>query len=359
MSKMKDIVQTMMQTNFKFDTDVKILVVTDFSTKHLGNAFHQALHELGWKSSIAVMKDRNKSGEEPDDIILEEMKENEIVFCITKHSLTHTKARKEANAKGISVITMPGITEDMFLNGAINANYEVVEKETLEMAEKKTKNNEEKKKSQKEENEKDRRLNKIPNIKEDMYLNGANNANYEEVEKETLEMAEKITEYNEVNIKTGENYSLNIPIGNREGIASTGVFTNEGDSGNLPSGEAYVAPLEYLANGEILINGSISGIGLLDEPVLIEIKDGKIETASGKNGEKLLEILNGGDGTSLAELGIGTNYSARVTGKILEDEKAYNTIHVAFGSNHTFGGTIDANVHIDCVTMEPEIEWLA
>src|SRR5699024_7617589 len=209
MSKMKDIVQTMMQTNFKFDTDVKILVVTDFSTKHLGNAFHQALHELGWKSSIAVMKDRNKSGEEPDDIILEEMKENEIVFCITKHSLTHTKARKEANAKGISVITMPGITEDMFLNGAINANYEVVEKETLEMA-------------------------------------------------------EKITEYNEVNIKTGENYSLNIPIGNREGIASTGVFTNEGDSGNLPSGEAYVAPLEYLANGEILINGSISGIGLLD-----------------------------------------------------------------------------------------------
>jgi len=304
MSKMKDIVQTMMQTNFKFDTDVKILVVTDFSTKHLGNAFHQALHELGWKSSIAVMKDRNKSGEEPDDIILEEMKENEIVFCITKHSLTHTKARKEANAKGISVITMPGITEDMFLNGAINANYEVVEKETLEMA-------------------------------------------------------EKITEYNEVNIKTGENYSLNIPIGNREGIASTGVFTNEGDSGNLPSGEAYVAPLEYLANGEILINGSISGIGLLDEPVLIEIKDGKIETASGKNGEKLLEILNGGDGTSLAELGIGTNYSARVTGKILEDEKAYNTIHVAFGSNHTFGGTIDANVHIDCVTMEPEIEWLA
>src|SRR5699024_11437442 len=142
MSKMKDIVQTMMQTNFKFDTDVKILVVTDFSTKHLGNAFHQALHELGWKSSIAVMKDRNKSGEEPDDVILEKMKQNEIVFCITKHSLTHTKARKEVNKKGISVITMPGITEDMFLNGAINADYEIVEKKTLEIAEKITEHKE-------------------------------------------------------------------------------------------------------------------------------------------------------------------------------------------------------------------------
>jgi len=303
MSKIKNIVQRMMRTNFKFDTDVKILVVTDISSEKLGDDFHQTLHELGWESSIAVMKDRNKSGEEPDDIILEEMKQNEIVFCITKYSLTHTKARKEANKKGTSVITMPGITEDMFLNGAINADYEIVEKETLKTA-------------------------------------------------------EKITDYKEVEIKTGEDYKLNIPIGTREGIASTGVFINKGDSGNLPSGEAYVAPIEYQSNGRILINGSISGIGLLKEPVLLEIKNGKIEKASGEEGRKLLNILNGGDGTTLAELGIGTNYSARVTGKILEDEKAYDTIHVAFGSNHTFGGTIDANVHIDCVTISPQITWL-
>src|SRR5699024_11257312 len=84
----------------------------------------------GWCCSIAVMEDRNQSGEEPDDVILEEMKQNEIVFCITKYSMNHTKARKEANNRGVSVITMPGITEDMFLNGAINANYEIVEKET-------------------------------------------------------------------------------------------------------------------------------------------------------------------------------------------------------------------------------------
>jgi len=303
MSKIKDVVQTMMRTNFKFDTDVKILIVSDVSSEKLGNDFHQSLHELGWSSSIAVMEDRNKSGEEPDDVILEEMKQNEIVFCITKYSMTHTKARKEANNRGVSVITMPGITEDMFLNGAINANYEIVEKETLETA-------------------------------------------------------EKITAAKEIEIKTGEGYKLTIPIGDRKGIASTGVFVNKGDSGNLPSGEAFVAPQEYQANGEILINGSISGIGLLKEPVLLTIEGGRITSASGEEGKELLDILNGGDGTTLAELGIGTNYSARVTGKILEDEKANDTIHVAFGSNHTFGGVIDANVHIDCVTISPEIVWL-
>src|SRR5699024_12624987 len=110
-------------------------------------------------------------------------------------------------------------------------------------------------------------------ITEDMFLNGAINADYEIVEKETLKTAEEITDYKEVEIKTGEDYKLNIPIGTREGIASTGVFINKGDSGNLPSGEAYVAPIEYQTNGRRLINSSITRIGLLKEPVSVEIKN--------------------------------------------------------------------------------------
>jgi len=78
-------------------------------------------------------------------------------------------------------------------------------------------------------------------------------------------------------------------------------------------------------------------------------------SASGKQGAQLLALLGDGLGRNLAELGIGTNYKARIIGTILEDEKAYDTIHVAFGSNHTFGGTVNAGVHIDCVTKNPEI----
>lgn len=60
-------------------------------------------------------------------------------------------------------------------------------------------------------------------------------------------------------------------------------------------------------------------------------------------------LLGEGNGRLLAEFGIGTNHSSRVIGNIL-DEKAYGTIHVAFGSNNTFGGTIEVEVHLDCVT---------
>src|SRR5699024_10214956 len=81
------------------------------STKDLGSAFHQALHELGWETYIHVMEDRNKSGEEPDAHIAKEMLNHGIVFCLTKHSLTHTVDRRHASEQGTSVLTMTVIKE--------------------------------------------------------------------------------------------------------------------------------------------------------------------------------------------------------------------------------------------------------
>ncbi|MER2090837.1 MAG: aminopeptidase [Sporosarcina sp.] len=302
---MKDFQQTivsLMVNNFAVDKTVNILVLTDVSTEKLGKKFGNALEKDGWQVSTHVMEDRTKSGEEPPAKTAEEMLNYELVFCLTKHSLTHTVARKSANAKGISVITMPGITEDMFLNGAMSADYSIVEKETNEMT-------------------------------------------------------TKLTDARKVTIITGGQHELIIPVDGREGVPSTGVFRKKGASGNLPSGEAYIAPIEGLAEGSIEINGTISTIGLLEEPVILSIEKGRLVSASGKDGEKLLEILGEGDGRLLCEFGIGTNHAARLTGIILEDEKAYNTIHVAFGSNHTFGGTIKTNVHIDCVTKNPVVKW--
>lgn len=302
MTKIKEIVQKLMKTNFKFDTNVPILVVTDTSTQQLGTAFYEALQELSWDATIQIMEDRTKSGEEPDALIAAEMLKYGIVFCLTKHSLTHTVARREASEQGISVITMPGITEDIFFNGAINADYRIVEEETSRVA-------------------------------------------------------ERLTEHKQVVLQTGTDLELTIPLGDRSGIASTGVFHTQGKSGNLPSGEAYIAPIEHLANGQIEINGSIAGIGLVTDPIVLTITDGKLVEATGEQGQQLLSILGDGDGRLLAELGIGTNYAARLTGNILEDEKAKGTVHVAFGSNHTFGGNIKTNVHIDCVTKLPTIQW--
>lgn len=302
MHKIKNVVESIMKNNFRFDKNIPILVVADDSTSELAGDFNQALQTLGWESTYVQMTDRVKSGEEPDEKIAKAMAQYPLVFCLTKHSLTHTVARREANKKGVSVITMPGITTDMFLFGAINADYSIVEKETIEKT-------------------------------------------------------DHLTKHQKVTIKTGQSDELIIPLGHRKGIASTGVFHNPGDSGNLPSGEAFIAPIEYEAEGTIVINGSIAGIGLVHEPITLKVVKGRLVEATGEQGKQLLELLGPRDGRLLAELGIGTNYAARITGNILEDEKAYDTIHVAFGSNHTFGGTIHTDVHIDCVTKFPEVIW--
>ena len=69
-----------------------------------------------------------------------------------------------------------------------------------------------------------------------------------------------------------------------------------------------------------------------------------------------MELLtaHGDDGTNIAELGIGTNEKAKLTGNILEDEKILGTVHVAFGASAAIGGTVQVPVHLDCVVMKPD-----
>jgi len=64
---------------------------------------------------------------------------------------------------------------------------------------------------------------------------------------------------------------------------------------------------------------------------------------------------HGALGTNLAELGVGTNDRAKLTGNVLEDEKILGTIHVAFGASIAIGGTVSVPIHLDCVVTEASL----
>ena len=57
----------------------------------------------------------------------------------------------------------------------------------------------------------------------------------------------------------------------------------------------------------------------------------------------------GPEGRNLAELGVGTNERATLTGNILEDEKMLGTVHIAFGASAGIGGTVAVPVHLDAL----------
>lgn len=105
-----------------------------------------------------------------------------------------------------------------------------------------------------------------------------------------------------------------------------------------------------------MVDGSIVGVGLLSSCIELTVVDGLLIGATGEGADEWLEKLGDSrEARNVAELGIGTNDKARLTGVILEDEKAWGTIHIAFGSNATFGGTVEAGVHLDAVIMKPTV----
>ena len=52
-------------------------------------------------------------------------------------------------------------------------------------------------------------------------------------------------------------------------------------------------------------------------------------------------------------MGIGLNPAARITGNMLEDEKAFTTCHFAIGAN--YDGDAPALIHLDGIVRNPTI----
>ena len=277
----------------------EVLIVTDDSRKAIGEALYQAAGNLGCEKILMVMGEREVSGQEPPKAVAAAMKEADVVIAPTAQSLTHTNARIEAAKAGTRVATMPGITEEMFSRGAMTADYTAVEKLTETITEMLTK---------------------------------ASSARIE---------------------KDGKVLTIN--LNGRDGVPSPGVYREAGKCGNLPSGEAYIAPLEDGSDGEMIIDGTMVGIGKLDSPLHMVISGGKLRSVAGEKSENLDILLKNETNGTLCELGIGTNEAAILNGIILEDEKVYGTVHIAFGTNTSFGGVNKAECHMDGIILRPTL----
>lgn len=299
MKELKDIAKELLVSSLGVRAGENVLVVTDPSRLSIGQSLVDGAVILGAEAMLLVMGEREVSGQEPPAAVAAAMKAADVVIAPTAKSLTHTNARIQAAAAGTRVATMPGITEDMFRTGAITADYTEVEKLTLVVTE---------------------------------LLSKASVARIE---------------------KNG--HVLTIRIAGRPGVPSTGVYKKKGQSGNLPSGEAYIAPLENGSDGEMIIDGSMVGIGKLDSPLHMVIHGGKLQSVTGEKSEQLGVLLKNSANATLCELGIGTNKAALLNGVILEDEKVYGTVHIAFGTNTSFGGTNKAECHMDGVILKPTL----
>lgn len=279
-----------------------LLIVTDEVKREIGLALHEAGKELCKESMLIEIKSREINGQEPPAAVAAMMKMVDVVVCPTAKSLTHTDARREAVKLGVRVGTMPGITVDI-MSRCLNADFD-----------------------------------KIVDM--------------------THFIADRMKGVKVIRVVTEAGTDISMPVEGRMIIPSTGVLREKGQSGNMPSGEVYLAPVEGQSNGTVVIDGSMASIGMIKTPITVQVVDGYAEEITGgEEAERLTAILDksGRDARAVAEFGIGTNYKAKLTGLILEDEKVFGTIHIAFGNNLTMGGTIAVNSHLDGLVKAPDV----
>ncbi len=280
-----------------------ILVISDVNKREVGLSLFDTACNLGITAQYVEIPPLSRNGEEPPAVVAELMKKFDIIFCPTTTSLTHTDARINACAAGARIATFPGITTDIMIRGL--------------------------------------------------------NADYKTIAKLSIKLQKVLQKGKDVRVTTAKGTDISFSIAGRRVIPSTGIFKNKGEGGNLPTGETYVAPVEGTANGVFIVDGSMAGLGLMkDANIRIEVKDGYAVKISGSEAAKRLDAMlktAGKDAYNIAEFGIGTNGSAKLSGVLLEDEKVLGTIHIALGNNKSMGGSVNVPVHVDGLVKKPTV----
>ena len=172
----------------------------------------------------------------------------------------------------------------------------------------------------------------------------------------TARLVEAVNRAEWVHVECPNGTAMHICKKGRHAEGDDGLLTADGAFGNLPAGEAYLAPLEGESHGTMVIEWGPTA--RLQSPLTLTISDGKVVRIDGDDPlRQRLEakFAENPNCRNLAELGIGTNDKANRPDNVLEAEKILGTIHLALGDNTGFGGTVAAPFHEDYVFYQPTL----
>jgi leucyl aminopeptidase (aminopeptidase T) len=278
-----------------------VLVVADPDRVDLGHALLAAALRAGADATLTVLPPRPSRGTEPPPPVAAAFAACEVYLAPCLPSLSHTVARRTATERGARGATLPGVTEDL--------------------------------------------LARLMSV------------DFDAMAARCLAVANLLTSADEAHLTCPRGTDLRVDLRGRSAIADDGDLTAPGAFGNLPCGEGFVAPL----GGEgTIAASSLPLTGITREPAILTVQDGRLADARGGEGDAgrvLLEALDehGPKGRNLAELGVGTNDRAALTGNVLEDEKLMGSAHVAFGASAAIGGTVTVPVHHDVVVLDASL----
>jgi 2,5-dihydroxypyridine 5,6-dioxygenase len=283
-----------------------VLIVTDMYKTDIAKAIAGTAMDRGAEAIVTVIQPRDRNGQEPPAPVAEAMKKADVVFTPVTNSITHTHAVKNAAAEGTRLIVMTDFTEEMMIRGGLEANFA-------------------------------------------------------EIKPVCKKVADAFADGNRITLTTPAGTHLEMDITGRRGNALY-CIVEPGEFSTAPTVEANVSPLEGSTNGKLVVNASIPylGIGVITEPIIVDIADGFITRIEGGGQADILrkDLESHGDRSvfNIAELGVGLNPKCRLCGIMLEDEGVISTCHIGIGTNITLGGNTKTPIHYDLLVWEPTVE---
>jgi len=289
-----------------------VLVVTDKKKLGIGKAFEAAARELGAATEMYILPAKRPMKALPEDL------------------LPKVEGFRRNAANTVFINAFSGMPEETPLR------IQLIRKEEDVGA----------------------RVGHAPGITEEMMTEGPMNVDYRAIAVNARKLMARFKGAARAHLTAPSGTDITMGIAGR--AFETDLVIKNGSMGNLPAGEIWCAPVENEAEGVIVADGSIGDLGAIKKPLTIVVKSGKIMQVKGGTPALLrkLDKFLGVDDMAMVigELGIGLNPGARITGNLLEDEKAGGTAHIAFGNNTDMpGGKNTSKTHRDFLFHRPTL----
>lgn len=305
MKKIYKACQTLLDVCAQCKKDEKILIVTDPDALPIAQALWDAAEEYPNRSLI-MMPTQTMHGQEPTALVAAAMMEADVIFRPTTFSISSTDAKRNACANGARDLNCSDFDMRMLESGGLYADFEAMGP--------------------------------------------------------VMDRVAAVFQGDNVTITTPNGTHITANITGRTNLPQYGRSIVPGQSSSPPDIECAIGANDGTMDGVVYIDGSIPHpkLGLIKEPIRIEIKGSKvIDISGGKEAETLREVMasfNDPKAYHVGEIGIGMNPACELTGRMLEDEGCYGTVHFGFGDDRGFAGTNSCPMHLDLVFRNPTLD---
>lgn len=179
------------------------------------------------------------------------------------------------------------------------------------------------------------------------------------LEFDTSDLSKSIDEITKLFSNKDEEYRINTPLGTNFSFKFLKLYSSDALQERyfsyIPQGVFYIIPQSDSIRGVVYIDGSVSTIGKLDEPIEVVIERGKIIFSTSERLNSIIQkSISQGKGCITA-IGIGLNPSCKFVGNILEDEKALGTMHLILGRELIEGAEINFSCGYKFLFFNPTI----